>query len=75
MKSTPRNIMGDLIRARFRRTGMSVNELSRRSGVPYATVHAVMAGTRDPALSSVVRLCEVLGLELSPVRKPNRKGR
>lgn len=73
MKSTPRNSMGDLIRATFRKSGLSVNELSRRSGVPYASVHAVVAGTRDPALSTAARLCEVLGLELRPVRRGRRK--
>ena len=72
MKSTPRNIMGDLIRATFRKSGLSVNQLALRSGVPYASVHAIVAGTRDPALSTTARLCKVLGLELRPVRRGKR---
>lgn len=73
MRSTPHNPMGDLIRATFRKSGLSVNELSRRSDVPYASVHAVVAGTRDPTLSTTAKLCKVLGLELQPVRRTKRR--
>ncbi len=72
MKSTPHNPMGDLIRATFRKSGLSVNELSHRSGVPYASVHGLIAGTRDPALSTADKICKVLGLELRPVRRGKR---
>ncbi len=73
MNSTPKNPMGDLIRATFRKSGLSVNELSHRSGVPYASVHGLIAGTRDPALSTADKICKVLGLKLSPVRRGKRK--
>lgn len=75
MNSTPHNPMGDLIRATFRKSGLSVNQLALRSGVPYASVHAIVAGTRDPALSTTAKLCDVLGLELRHVRRDKRKGR
>ena len=73
MKSTPKNGMGDLIRETFRKSGLSVNQLALQSKVPYATVHGVVAGTRDPALSTVDKLCRVLGLELRAVRRGKRK--
>ncbi len=73
MNSTPKNPMGDLIRAQFHKSKLSVNELSHRSGVPYASVHGLIAGTRDPALSTALKICKVLGLELRP-RRGKRKG-
>ena len=65
--------MGKVLRAAFRRSGLSVRALALRSGVAYNAVHATMNGTRDPMLSTVARLSEVLGLELCPVRRGKRK--
>ena len=75
MMSHSDNEMGDLIRRVFRKSGLSVRALAIQSGLPYATVHAVVAGTRDPLLSSVVKMSKVLGLELRPVRRRKRKER
>ncbi len=75
MNSTPQNPMGDLIRATFRKSKLSVNQLALRSGVPYASAHAIVAGTRDPVLSTAEKICKVLGLELRPVRRGKRKAR
>ena len=63
------------IRAEFRRSGMSILELSKQSDVAYASVHGALKGTRDPVLATAERLCDVLGLELSPIRRGKRKGR
>jgi len=63
------NPMLDLVRSAFRDSGLSINELARRGGVPYASVHAIMQGTRDPALSTIQKLSIVLGLELRPLRR------
>ncbi|MHC4063644.1 MAG: helix-turn-helix domain-containing protein [Planctomycetota bacterium] len=73
MKSTPKNEMGDLIRATFRKSGLSIKQLADGSGVPYASVHGVVSGTRDPALSTAARLAKVLGLELRPVRRRKKR--
>ena len=75
MISDPDNEMGNLIRGAFRKSGLSILALAKQSGVPYATVHAVMAGTRDPLLSSVAKMSKVLGLALRPVGRGKRKGR
>jgi len=69
MKSMPRNEMADLLRATFRKSGLSVKRLAIESGVAYASVHGFMAGDRDAALSTACRLCRVLGLELRPIRR------
>ena len=64
MKAHPDNVMANLIRKRFKQSGLSIKRLSELSGVPYAGCHATIGGTRDPALSTAARLCKVLGLEL-----------
>ncbi len=56
--------MIQLIRSEFRKSGMSMLQLSKRSGVAYAAVHGIVKGNRDPHLHTVERLCGVLGLEL-----------
>ena len=56
--------MRKLILAEFERSGLSMKQLSERSGVAYQAVHALIRGDRDPQLSTIERLCKVLGLEL-----------
>lgn len=75
MRSRSDNEMCDLIRATFRASGLSMKRLSDESGVAYQSVHALLTGDRDPALSTVVKLCKVLDLELRPVRRGKRKAR
>ena len=61
--------MIETLRKAFAESGMSMKALSERSGVPYASVHATFTGNRDPQLSTVERLCKVLGLELTTVKR------
>lgn len=58
------------LQASFKQSGLSMKALSKRSGVPYAAVFRAVKGLSDPALSTVQRLSDVLGLELT-----KRKGR
>ena len=74
MNHKPDSSMGNIIRAEFRKSGLSVRRLSLLAKVPYASVHAVVAGERDPILSTADKLCCVLRLELRPVRRCERKG-
>ena len=73
MQAHPDNEFGNVIRAAFTRSGLSIKALADRSGVPYSVTHAVVKGERDPILSTAVRLCRVLGLELRPVQRTKRK--
>ena len=73
MRSNPNNEMAKLIRARFHRSGLSIKALADQAKVPYAAAHGVINGTRDPMLSTAVKLCKVLGLELRPTRGTKRK--
>jgi len=66
--------MIDLILDRFHETGLSIKALSDRSGVAYGAVHPIIAGKRDPQLSTVEKLSRVLGLELRRARRHTPKG-
>jgi len=67
--------MGNLIRATFTRSGMSIKRLSRLAGIGYATAHAFVRDSIDPTLTTVERICKALDLELRPVRRGKQKGR
>ena len=69
MKTNPNSEMGELIRKRFRKSGLTIKRLTEQAGVPYAAAHGVVRGTRDPMLSTANKLCKVLGLELRPMRR------
>ena len=66
--------MAGLVRKTFAQSGMSLKHLATESGTGYAAVHGFFTGERDPQLSTVQRWCDVLGLELRPVRRGMRKG-
>ncbi|MCO6436028.1 MAG: helix-turn-helix transcriptional regulator [Phycisphaerae bacterium] len=61
-------------RQHFEKLGISMNELCRRSGLGYATVHNWCSGARQGTveLATFVRIAEALGLDIRLVRR--RKG-
>ena len=52
----------------------SLYEIGHGSGVVVSNLYRFLSGERGLALSSVDRLAEYLGLELTPKRKPRRAG-
>ena len=58
--------MRRFILAELKRSGLSMRQLSIRSGVPYQAIWHLVKGERDPALSTVEKISRVLGLELRP---------
>ena len=64
--------LAEQIRAGFVESGMSRFELSKRSGVPYSTIHRFFGEGRDIALSTVAKICRVLDLELCPVGRKRK---
>ena len=74
MMSYPKNDLADRIRTAFRKSGLSMKQLSERSGVYYSAVHGFIGGTRDPSLSTASKLCKALELELRQARRNKRKG-
>jgi transcriptional regulator with XRE-family HTH domain len=55
------------LRAAMKESGLSLNELGRRSGVAVANVSRFMAGSGLRG-DSIDKLCGVLGLELAPAK-------
>jgi len=62
----------NLIRAEFKRSGMSILAFAKRSDVRYASAHNCLVGGASVRTLTASKMCRVLGLELRVVRK--RKG-
>lgn len=54
-----------LIRSEFKKSGLSMKQLSDKAGVHYASIHGFLATGKDPRLSTTRKICGVLGLVLS----------
>ena len=51
----------------------SVYRIAINSGVPNPIIHRFMTGERGIAIGSMEKLCDYLGLELTPKKKPRAK--
>jgi len=67
--ATEGNELRNVLHRQFRASGLSMKRLSVQANVPYAAVHGAIRGTSDPKLSTVAKLCTVLGLELTPTKR------
>lgn len=54
--------------------GLKLYAVARSAGVKPELLYRFVAGERDLRLSSVAKLCDALGLELAPAKKPRAKG-
>ena len=59
------NIRYAIDRARVDSGGMSIDELSRRSGVSKGSLHALRSGTANPTLSLLEKLASTMGISTS----------
>lgn len=75
MTSNPNNEFAELLRKAFERSGLSIRQLSLRSGIAYAACHGLVHAERDITLATASRIADTLGLTLSPVRRRTKKGR
>jgi len=57
--------LGDLIRTQRDQLGLSAAALARKADLDAATIRAIEAGDADPQLSTVKRIAEALGHDLS----------
>ncbi|WP_435017979.1 helix-turn-helix domain-containing protein [Tundrisphaera sp. TA3] len=62
-------VSGSLRRA-IRDSGISISELSRRTGVARQAINRFLSGERGLTTETVDKLCEVLGLTLLPKKVP-----
>jgi len=65
--------MEETLRKAAQDSGLSILQLSKRGNLPYMSLHSFMRGTRTLTLPTASRLCEVLGLALTPIK--GKKGR
>jgi len=57
-----KTLLGEKLRAEVRRSGLTVLEVANRVPVSPQALHAYFRGTRTPALATVARIAEVLGV-------------
>lgn len=53
-----------------KRNNITQEQLSRLSGVPFATINRLENGKGNPTLSTLQKILDVFGYQLSIVRKP-----
>ena len=73
METNPDNELARLIRKRFRASGWSIRQLSKRAGIAYASCHGFINADRDATCATASKLCKALGLELRTVGQASRK--
>ena len=54
---------GERVRWWRKKRLLTLRSLSERSGVAYATIHAIETGKQDPRPSTIVRLAEALEVD------------
>lgn len=54
----------DVLRQAIAKSGLSLNELARRTGVPQPTISRFMSGLTDMRLSNAAKIAAELGLVL-----------
>lgn len=72
--------LADSLKAAARRSGLSMNAISKATGLNYQTVHGFLTGERDIAVSTAQALADLFDLELRPkaaksAGKPTKGGR
>ena len=65
--------LAETMRRVFEESGLTMYAVSKLSGVDRAQVVRFFSNDRGLTLTAASKICDVLGLELRPVRKP-RKG-
>ncbi|MBI4719032.1 MAG: hypothetical protein HY763_14595 [Planctomycetes bacterium] len=73
MRTTSKNSLAQALRAAIRESGLSMRQVSLRTGLGYQSVWGFLAGG-DLALRNASRIAELLGLELRPVGRKRKDG-
>jgi len=56
--------LADQLRRACERSKLSMLQISKRTNLPYQTVHGFMRSDRDIVLSSAAKIAELVGVEL-----------
>ena len=66
--------IGEQVRRRRMALGLSLRQLSARSGVPPSTIHGIERGHQtSPAIDTVSALAEALGVSVATLLRPRKK--
>ena len=66
-------VFGQIIREKRNTIGLKQEELSQQSGVALKTIHSIELGKGNPALKTILRIFEILALDLIIVASKNTK--
>jgi transcriptional regulator with XRE-family HTH domain len=66
-------VFGQIIREKRNAIGLKQEELSQQSGVAIKTIHSIELGKGNPALKTILRIFEILSLDLLIVASKNTK--
>jgi transcriptional regulator with XRE-family HTH domain len=66
-------VFGQIIREKRNAIGLKQEELSQQSGVAIKTIHSIELGKGNPALKTILRIFEILSLDLLIVASKNIK--
>lgn len=61
---TPRTATAQLLRQAIKRTGLSENEVARRSGIDRGNLSRILNGRRGVTLVTLYRVMQACGLEI-----------
>ena len=71
--ATKQKELTNVVREAFLRSGLSIKRWANDAGVPYASAHAIAAGTRDPRVTTLEKLAKELGLRLVALHQSKTK--
>jgi transcriptional regulator with XRE-family HTH domain len=66
-------VFGQIVREKRNAIGLKQEELSQRSGVAIKTIHSIELGKGNPAIKTILRLFDVLSLDLLIVASKTAK--
>lgn len=61
--------LGDQLRQAITDSGLTRFEVAKRASISYSQIHSFCAGTRTLTVDSASRVCDVLGLKLTKVKR------
>ncbi len=63
------------LRREINRSGMSLYAIAKATGIQKSQMSRFMSGERGLSIEGIEKVCTLIGLRLTKVSKPKRKGR
>ena len=73
MESTPDNPLANRLRKAIEESGLSMRQVSIKTGIRYKSVHAFVVGYGDLTLASASKIAALVRLELKPAKSERGK--